>query len=46
VHVPRAYGYFHGVLMMDLVTDAEGHSAPRLGEVELTETKPALTTRA
>lgn len=36
VHVPRAYGYFHGVLVMDLVTDAEGHSAPRLGEVELT----------
>ncbi len=35
VHVPRAYGYFHGVLVMDLVTDAEGHSAPRLGEVEL-----------
>ena len=37
VHVPRAYGYFHGVLVMDLVTDAEGHSAPRLGEVELTD---------
>ena len=36
VHVPRAYDYFHGVLVMDLVTDAEGHSAPRLGEVELT----------
>ncbi len=36
MHVPRAYGYFHGVLVMDLVTDAEGHSAPRLGEVELT----------
>lgn len=36
VHVPRAYGYFHGVLVMDLVTDADGHSAPRLGEVELT----------
>ena len=36
VHVPRAYGYYHGVLVMDLVTDADGHSAPRLGEVELT----------
>lgn len=35
VHVPRAHGYFHGVLVMDLVTDADGHSAPRLGEVEL-----------
>lgn len=35
VHVPRAYGFFHGVLVMDLITDADGHSAPRLGEVEL-----------
>jgi len=33
--VPRPHGYFHGVLVMDLVTDAEGFSAPRLGEVEL-----------
>ncbi|MDQ3204928.1 MAG: serine protein kinase RIO [Pseudomonadota bacterium] len=36
VRVPRPHGYFHGVLLMDLVTDDEGHSAPRLGEVELT----------
>ena len=35
VHVPRAHGYFHGVLVMDLVVDTDGHSAPRLGEVEL-----------
>ncbi len=35
VRVPRPYGFFHGVLVMDLVTDAEGFSAPRLGEVEL-----------
>jgi RIO kinase 1 len=35
VHVPRPRGYFHGVLLMDLVTDADGQSAPRLGEVEL-----------
>lgn len=35
VRVPRPHGYFHGVLVMDLVTDADGHSAPRLGEVEL-----------
>jgi len=35
VRVPQAHGYFHGVLLMALVTDAEGHSAPRLGEVEL-----------
>lgn len=36
VRVPRPYGYFHGVLVMELVTDADGYSAPRLGEVELT----------
>jgi RIO kinase 1 len=35
VRVPRPYGYFNGVLLMELVTDADGHSAPRLGEVEL-----------
>ncbi|MHB1056413.1 MAG: PA4780 family RIO1-like protein kinase [Rhodanobacter sp.] len=35
VRVPRPYGYFGGVLVMELVTDADGHSAPRLGEVEL-----------
>jgi len=35
VRVPEPYGYFHGVLVMELVVDAEGHSAPRLGEVEL-----------
>ncbi|TNJ34791.1 PA4780 family RIO1-like protein kinase [Arenimonas terrae] len=35
VRVPAPRGYFHGVLLMALVTDAEGHSAPRLGEVAL-----------
>jgi RIO kinase 1 len=35
VRVPVPYGYFHGVLVMELVTDAEGFSAARLGEVEL-----------
>lgn len=35
VCVPQPRGFFHGVLLMDLVTDADGHSAPRLGEVEL-----------
>ncbi|TCZ89092.1 PA4780 family RIO1-like protein kinase [Lysobacter sp. N42] len=39
VRVPAPYGYFHGVLVMELVTDAEGYSAPRLGEVELTATR-------
>ncbi|GAB3781098.1 PA4780 family RIO1-like protein kinase [Dyella agri] len=35
VRVPEPYGYFHGVLVMELVTDTEGFSAPRLGEIEL-----------
>jgi len=35
VRVPEPHGYFHGVLVMELVTDADGFSAPRLGEVEL-----------
>jgi len=35
VRVPEPYGYHHGVLVMELVVDADGHSAPRLGEVEL-----------
>jgi RIO kinase 1 len=33
--VPQPYGFFHGVLLMDLVTDADGFSAPRLAEVDL-----------
>jgi RIO kinase 1 len=36
VRVPRPHGYFDGVLVMELVTDAAGEPAPRLGEVELT----------
>jgi RIO kinase 1 len=35
VRVPEPFGYYHGVLVMELVTDAGGFSAPRLGEVEL-----------
>src|SRR5689334_2711757 len=35
VRVPRPFGYFNDVLIMELVTDAEGNPAPRLGEVEL-----------
>jgi RIO kinase 1 len=36
VRVPKPYGYFDGVLLMELVVDAEGHSAPSLGDVEFT----------
>jgi RIO kinase 1 len=35
VRVPRPLGFFDGVLVMELVADAEGNPAPRLGEVEL-----------
>jgi RIO kinase 1 len=35
VRVPSPMGYFDGVLIMELVTDAAGDPAPRLGEVEL-----------
>jgi RIO kinase 1 len=36
VRVPRPFGFFDGVLVMELVTDADGNPAPRLGEVVLT----------
>jgi RIO kinase 1 len=36
VRVPQPYGYFNDTLIMELVTDAEGHPAPRLGELDLT----------
>ncbi len=35
VRVPQPHGYHHGVLLMELVVDAQGYSAPRLAEVEL-----------
>ena len=36
VRVPKPYGYFSDTLVMELVTDAAGDPAPRLGEVDLT----------
>ena len=35
VRVPRPYNFHEGVLLMELVTDAEGNAAPRLNEVQL-----------
>ncbi len=35
VRVPKPYGYFNDVLVMELVTDAAGDPAPRLSEVDL-----------
>jgi RIO kinase 1 len=37
VRVPKPYGYFNDVLLMEMVTDADGDPAPRLGEVDLPE---------
>ena len=36
VRVPKPFGYFNDVLVMELVTDALANPAPRLGEVDLT----------
>ena len=36
VRVPKPYSYSDGVLVMELITDAEGRSAPGLGEVDCT----------
>ncbi|MEX1166253.1 MAG: PA4780 family RIO1-like protein kinase [Hydrogenophaga sp.] len=33
VRVPQPYNFFDGVLLMELVTDAEGGAAPRLNDV-------------
>jgi len=35
VRVPQPYNFHEGVLLMELVTDAEGNAAPRLNDVEL-----------
>jgi len=35
VRVPKPYGYFGDVLLMEMVTDASGDPAPRLGEIDL-----------
>ncbi len=37
VRVPQPYGCFDGVLLMELITDADGDVAPRLNDVTLTQ---------
>ncbi|GIU04830.1 PA4780 family RIO1-like protein kinase [Shewanella glacialipiscicola] len=39
VRVPTPYGCFDGVLLMELVTDADGHVAPRLNDVSMSAEK-------
>jgi len=36
VRVPEPYGFVDGVLLMELVTDADGNAAPRLNDLTLT----------
>jgi RIO kinase 1 len=35
VRVPQPFGYFEGVLIMELVADAAGQPAPRLGDISI-----------
>ena len=35
VRVPKPYGCFDGVLLMELITDEQGQAAPRLSEVSM-----------
>lgn len=35
VRVPKPYGVFDGVLLMELVSDAQGGPAPRLGDIDI-----------
>lgn len=35
VRVPKAYGFFDGVLLMELITDADGDVAPRLNDITM-----------
>jgi RIO kinase 1 len=36
VRVPKPYGIFDGVLLMELIADADGGAAPRLGDIDIT----------
>lgn len=36
LRVPKPYGFFDGVLIMELIMDAEGQPAPRLDDITLT----------
>jgi len=37
VRVPHPYGFYEGVLLMELVADEHGEPAPRLNDLQLTE---------
>ena len=39
VRVPHPYGFYDGVLLMELLADANGEPAPRLNDLQLTATQ-------
>jgi RIO kinase 1 len=42
VSVPVPYNFYEGVLLMELVVDADGHAAPRLNDISLTAEQACL----
>jgi RIO kinase 1 len=46
VRVPEPYGFHEGVLLMELVTDAEGNAAPRLNDVDFSAAEAVTTHNA
>lgn len=42
VSVPVPYNFYEGVLLMELVVDADGHAAPRLNDISLTPEQARL----
>lgn len=42
IRVPTPYGCFGGVLIMELITDADGFAAPRLNDVTMSEEKALI----
>ena len=46
VRVPKPFNFYEGVLLMELVTDANGNAAPRLNDVDLTAEQARIYHRA
>src|SRR3546814_14992814 len=42
VRVPKPYGYYEGVLVMERITDADGEVAQRLNDIEPTDRKSVV----
>jgi|TARA_B110000444_G_scaffold121652_1_gene114438 RIO kinase 1 len=37
VRVPETFGYFDGILLMELITNKQGHVAPRLADISMSK---------